>query len=121
MDANYELRRVLEIQLNYMDWKQKTNARLTTLESVRQEINRYKRQLGVLLPLSILAGALVSLAALATILGAAWIPWEKMGILVIASFALILPTVRIFQNIELVKKRELFLIMLHKINQPSRN
>ncbi|GEM_PF-1505235 len=121
MDANYELRRVLEIQINYMDGKQKYTNKLTSLESVRQQINQYKKHLSILTPVSILLGTLVCFAAVATIFGAVWIPWEKVGIVVVASFAVIIPTVRIHQNLELVKKRELFLIMLHKINEPSHN
>lgn len=114
MESIRELRRVLEIHLNYME-------NTFPLDAVRSEITRCKKQLGILTPAAIWLASLTSLAALLTVIGAEWIPWEYMGGLVILSFCTILPTVRVYQKMELMKKRELFLLLLHKINQPSIN
>lgn len=122
MDTIQELRRVLEIHLNYMDRTKKKREQVDSpLATVKQDINRYKKQLEILTPVAIFLAFFTSIAAFASVLGAAWIPWEYMGIMVIASFVTILPAVKVYQKLELVKKRELFLFMLHKINQPSRN
>jgi len=119
MDTIHELKRVLEIQLNYMDRGMNSgNEGRTSLSVVRQEINRYKRLLSILLPLVIMLGTFVCIAALATVLGANWIPWQYMGIIVVTVFVALYPTFLVRQRLEEMKKRELFLFMLHKIDRP---
>jgi Flp pilus assembly protein TadB len=117
MDIIHELRRVLEIHLDYMDKSNKEQKRSSSpLAAVRRDITRYQKQLSVLTPVSISLAALACIAAVATIIDA-WIPWQYMGVLVIASFVIIIPTINVYQKLEHVKKREFFLFMLHKIDR----
>ena len=117
MDTIQELRKVIEIQLNYMgDSKKGTDSRVSPLSAIRHEISKYKSQLRLFTTISIMLGSVVCLAAIAAVLGATWVPWEYVGIVVIASFAVILPTIQFSQKLEQLKKRELFLLMLHKMD-----
>ncbi len=122
MDTIQEIRRVLEIQLNYIGMNEKSNQKSTSsLAAVRREITLYKNQLRKYTSLSMVLGAVVCFASLATVFGAAWIPWQYVGLLIIVSFGGILQTINIYRKLELVKKRELFLFMLHKMDPPSGN
>ncbi len=122
MDTIQELRRVLEIQLNYLGVNEISNQESTSpLSAVRQEITSYKRQLRIFTTISMVLGTLVCLAAIAAVVGATWIPWHYIGVLVVISIGGILKTVYIDRKLERVKKRELFLFMLHKMNKPSKN
>ncbi len=122
MDTIHELRKVLEIQLNYMDIKKKnTEEGSSPLTAVRRDITHYKKHLSILTPVSVMLGSLVCIAAFGAVLGATWIPWDYMGFLVVASFAIILSTIHVYQKLEQVKKRELFLFMLHKMDKKSHN
>jgi hypothetical protein len=117
MDTIHELRRVLEIHLDYMDKSNKERKGSSSpLAAVRHDITRYKKQLSILTPLSFSLAVLACIVAVATIIGT-WIPWQYMGVLVIASFVIIIPTINVYQKLEHVKKREFFLFMLHKIDR----
>jgi hypothetical protein len=117
MDTIHELRRVLEIHLDYMDKSNKERKGSSSpLAAVRRDITRYKKKLSILTPISFTLAALACIAAGATIIGT-WIPWHYMGVSVIASFATIIPTINVYQKLEHVKKREFYLFMLHKIDR----
>lgn len=118
MDTLQELRRVLEIQLHYNGGvgtsKQKNDS---SLSAVREQITKCKSNLRICSPLATIFSSMVLIAVVMAILGANWIPWGLLGILVIASFAAIYLTVQFTQKLEQVKKQELFLFMLSKMDR----
>jgi len=117
METLQELRRVLEINLHYTGGAGKSkDGDRSSLSTVRKEITRCKSNLRVFSPLSTILSSMVLIAAVMAILGANWIPWGLMGILVVASFAAIYLTVQFAQRLEQVKKQELLLFMLSKMD-----
>jgi hypothetical protein len=118
MDTIQELRRVIEMHLYYTGGAEKSkDGDVSSLSAVRGEISKYKSYLRIFTPLSTVLSSLVLIAAVLSILGATWIPWAYMGILVVASFVAIFITVQNTQKLEQVKKRELFLFILYKMNR----
>jgi hypothetical protein len=120
MDALNDIRRMVHIHLNY-DTAQSApvSADTGSLEAVRSGIRRYKKWLGYILPATLIAAGAMAIAIAAPLSGALNLPWDKPGIFSIVAYGLLLCLGLIYRKLDNLKKRELFLIMLNRMDRTA--
>jgi hypothetical protein len=119
MDTIHEIRRVIQVNLNYLDSSGVTSNQKEgpNLREVRDRINSCKRLSRFYYPFSIILGILAGIGAVTLTAGVEWIPWNVTGVLIIAAFLVIWQTISLESKLEQLKKKELFLYMLRTINK----
>jgi hypothetical protein len=123
MEIVQELKRVLEVNLNYMDLREENPTEMSTdsgnrrpLPLVRREIEKVKNYQSYILPLTLILTSIVSVVAVLSFLEVAWLPWNNLGIVVLLLIPAALYAFNLNNRLERLKKKELFLMMLYKID-----
>jgi hypothetical protein len=123
MEIIKQLRDVLEINLNYMDLEENSSggpadhpSNHHRLESVRRGIDAVKSQQKFVVPCALVLTILVSVLAILSFIGEPLLPWNNLGFLVLLLIPVAFFAFSLNNRLERLKRRELFLMMLYKID-----
>jgi hypothetical protein len=123
MEIIKQLRDVLEINLNYMDLEENSSggpadhlSNHRRLESVRRGIDAVKSQQKFVVPCALVLTILVSVLAILSFIGEPLLPWNNLGFLVLLLIPVAFFAFSLNNRLERLKRRELFLMMLYKID-----
>ncbi len=122
METIQELKRVLEVNLNYLELSEnhghvsgRDEAGKKSLHNVRERIERVKRYRSFISPIVIALAVMASSAAIMAFIGITFLPWEKVGLSVLLLIPATAYVYSLETRIESLKKKELFIMMLNKI------